>query len=55
MHIALRLARAGYWGGDPDKVLAAPARAVLAALNYEQFLGDYERTWRKKNEGNKEI
>jgi hypothetical protein len=40
--IALRLARAGYWGGDPCAVKAAPVGEVLTALEYETFCGDYE-------------
>lgn len=43
--IALRLAKAGYMGGDPHKVLGSPVDVVISMLQYENFLGDYERTW----------
>ena len=41
--VALRLAKAGLWGGDPEKILKAPAEMVMAALHYEVFTADYER------------
>lgn len=41
--IALRLAKAGYWQGDPGKILRAPADEVFAAVQYEGFCDDYER------------
>ena len=40
--IALRLAKAGYWQGDPGRILKAPADEVMAALQYENFCGEYE-------------
>lgn len=40
--MALRLAKAGYYGGDPGKVLAAPVDLVLGALHYERFLDEYQ-------------
>ena len=40
--VALRLARQGYYGGDPERVLKAPSDMVLAAAEYEGFLHDYE-------------
>ena len=43
LSIALRLAKAGYWNGDPSRVLKAPAGEVLAAVQYENFCGEYER------------
>lgn len=47
--MALRLASAGYGGGDPEKVLAMRADLVLAALQYEMFKQDYERRWLELN------
>lgn len=41
--VALRLAHAGYWGGDPGKILRQPADQVVAASQYEDFLADAER------------
>ena len=40
--VALRLARAGYWGGDPGRVKRAPVGDVMAAMEYENFCIDYE-------------
>ena len=39
--MALRLARAGYYGGDPGRVKAAPVGDVLNALAYEGFADLY--------------
>jgi hypothetical protein len=40
--VALKLARAGYWGGDPGAVLRAPLDEVMAAVEYEDFCQEYE-------------
>lgn len=40
--MALKLAKAGYWQGDPERVLRAPLDQVLAAAEYEGFCSDYE-------------
>lgn len=40
--IALRLAKAGWFNGDPSAVLEAPASAVLDALEYERFHAELE-------------
>lgn len=40
--ISLKLAKAGWWGGDPGAVMRAPADEVMAAAQYENFLNDYE-------------
>lgn len=42
--MALVLAKAGYWGGDPGRILAAPVDEVLAAYQYEMFTKDLEST-----------
>ena len=53
MMVALRLAKAGYAGGDPERVLKMRADVVLAAMQYEAFLNEYERTYVDINrEGN---
>lgn len=41
--IALRLAKAGWWQGDPGRTLKAPADEVMAAIQYENFLSEYEQ------------
>ena len=40
--MALRLARGGWFGGDPGRVKASPVGDVLNALAYEGFVGEYE-------------
>jgi hypothetical protein len=40
--MALRLAKDGWWGGDPGKVMDAPVEDVLDALAYERFRSEYE-------------
>jgi hypothetical protein len=40
--LALKLARAGYWQGDPGRIMQAPSDEVLAALQYEEFVAEYE-------------
>ena len=50
--VALRLARQGYYGGDPERVLKAPSDMVLAAADYEGFLADYEMAYYELNRSN---
>ena len=47
--ISLRLAKAGWWGGDPAKVKEAPVDEVMKALQYEQFVADYESAFMALN------
>ena len=42
MCIALRLAKEGYYGGDPRRVLKAPVQDVLMVENYLIFGIEYE-------------
>jgi len=49
--IALRLAKAGWWGGDPGRILEAPMDEVMAVAQYDQFLNDYESTVIEINKG----
>lgn len=44
MVIALRLAREGYGGGDPEKVMQMGADWVVMMAQYEQFRAELERT-----------
>lgn len=45
MVVSLRLAKAGYWGGDPGAVLRAPADEVMAAIQFERFQQEYEAAY----------
>lgn len=47
--LCLKIAKSGYYGGDPDKVGEAPVGTVLDILNYESFLLDFMETDRCLN------
>ncbi len=49
MVVAFRLASAGWWDGDPGKVLQAPADLVMGAMQYEAFRADYEKAYVELN------
>lgn len=42
MLVALKLSKAGYYGGDIQGVLDARVDHVFSAFDYEVFLHDYE-------------
>lgn len=50
MLISLKLAKAGYFGGNPESVLQARVNVVLEALEYEKYLYDYDTALRELNE-----
>ena len=43
--MALKLAKAGYYGGDPERVGKGRVDIVLKAVQYEGFLNEYEETY----------
>lgn len=47
--LALRLAKVGYFGGDPERVLNGRVDLVLEALEYERFQGEYEDVYYEIN------
>ncbi len=49
--MGLRLAKAGYGGGDPEKVLNMTVGWVTAMLQFEAFMPIYERTFVEINKG----
>jgi hypothetical protein len=49
--VALRLAKAGYGGGDPARILEMRADLVLAAVQYENFSREYEAAYIDLNKG----
>lgn len=51
--MALRLAKEGFWGGDPERVLRARADLVLEALQYVAMLPEYERAYIEMNRPDK--
>lgn len=42
MFIALKIAKLGYFNGDPEQVLDARVDTVLAILHFESFQNDYD-------------
>ncbi len=42
MMVALRLAKAGYYGGDPGAVLAGRVDHILALIEFERFTIEYQ-------------
>jgi hypothetical protein len=41
----MRIAKAGYFGGDPNQVMRAPADIVESVLDYEAFESDYQNEY----------
>jgi len=39
----LRLAKAGWMQGDPDRILKAPVNTVMDMIAYEKFDSDYQQ------------
>ncbi len=42
---ALTLAKAGFCGGDPEKVMQMKVGWVMAAMQFETFRSEYERSY----------
>jgi len=42
--MALRLAREGFWGGQPERIQQAPLDLVLDAWEFVNFQAEYEET-----------
>jgi hypothetical protein len=45
----VKLAKAGYCGGDPEKVLKARVDLVMEMYQYENFVNKYEKVWMELN------
>lgn len=45
MFIACRLAKEGYFNGNPEEVLKARADIVQSVLEYGNFTEDYEKQY----------
>lgn len=41
----MRLAKAGYYSGDPKKILEAPIDMVMGILDYESFEHDLSEAY----------
>ena len=52
--VALRLAKEGFMGGNPDAILKAPTATVIAMMEYTNYVGEYQETYMELNkEGSK--
>lgn len=51
-YIALKLAKEGYGGGDPEKILNMRVDLVLMMWQYEIFQADYEKAYIHINKEN---
>ena len=49
----MRIARKGYYSGDPEKVLKARVDHVLALGEYETFMYEYESVYTELNKKDK--
>ena len=47
--MACKLAKNGYYGGSPEKVLNAPVNVIFDIINYEAFEGDYSDAYTEMN------
>lgn len=47
---AIKLAKSGYYGGNPELVKQAPLDMVLQILQYERFETDLQVAYRKLSE-----
>jgi len=47
--MSLRLAREGFGGGDPAKVMSMPTNTVFEAWEFVNFQSEYEETVREMN------
>tara|TARA_R110000744_G_C19209653_1_gene545879 strand:- start:127 stop:285 length:159 start_codon:yes stop_codon:yes gene_type:complete len=45
LFLTSKLAKLGYCGGDPVKILQSPVDIVMAMLDYEAFYDDYETAY----------
>ena len=49
MIVALKVAKAGYYSGDPEKVLQAKVDHVMLIIEYEKFNDDYQDVYMEIN------
>lgn len=49
MFVGMRLAKAGWLGGDPERIVNAPVDAVQRMLEYEFFEAEYQDRYLELN------
>lgn len=49
LFIALKLAEAGFYGGDPDKIMKAPATTILEIIRYRAFQKEWDAVYSALN------
>ena len=47
---SIRLAKMGYYGGNPDSIKKAPVDSVLQIINYENFEIDLRAAYKELND-----
>lgn len=51
LYIAIGIAKKGFYGGDPEKVLNAPVSMIQSIERFEAFENDYVDTFKELNNG----
>ena len=49
LFLAIRLAKSGFCGGDPEAILHKRTDVVIGMMEYLNFTSDYEDTWAELN------
>jgi hypothetical protein len=49
--LSVRIAKMGFYGGDPDKVLKAPVTTIMNILAFERYEYEYQETFGELNDG----
>lgn len=49
LYWAIKLAKLGYYGGNPELIKQAPSNIVLNIISYENFENDLQITYRELN------
>ena len=48
--LSVRIAKMGFYGGDPDKVRKAPVDTVMNILSFLEYESDYQETFGELND-----
>jgi hypothetical protein len=50
LFVAMKLAEAGYYGGDPEKVMQAPVNIVLGIISFRRFQMEWDSVYHALND-----
>lgn len=45
----MKLSEAGFYGGDPDKIMKAPVLTILNIIRYKAFQKDWDSVYQSLN------